>query len=143
MIGAETGVVLYDLTPMINEEYVFMSPPEAQVLGRINGDIVSGDYKIELPVTPQAAPLLRRRSGVAACVQVFMTATFIDFWDEYVNRARPRWICRCGSSRSPITSSAARGRLVAAEGERSPAAWADGAAFSADDPLMALPPGGA
>src|SRR5690606_14473720 len=52
LIGAETGVVLYDLTPMINEEYVFMSPPEAQVLGRINGDIVSGDYVIELPVTP-------------------------------------------------------------------------------------------
>ncbi|MCZ7538937.1 MAG: hypothetical protein M5U29_03260 [Anaerolineae bacterium] len=57
LIGARTGVVLYDLTPMINEDYTFMSPPEAQVLGRINGDIVSGDYVIELPESPRAAPL--------------------------------------------------------------------------------------
>ncbi|NLF76596.1 MAG: hypothetical protein GX573_12945, partial [Chloroflexi bacterium] len=88
LIGAETGVVLYDLTPMINEEYVFMSPPEAQVLGRINGDIVSGDYVIELPVTPQAAPLdFDGDPASPPAVQVFMTATFIDFLgDEYVNR---------------------------------------------------------
>jgi len=145
LIGAETGVVLYDLTPMINEEYVFMSPPEAQVLGRINGDIVSGDYVIELPVTPQAAPLdFDGDPASPPAVQVFMTATFIDFLgDEYVNRGETPM--DMSVRLEPLTYHIVGGHVVVwspAEGEAFPGGLGpDGAAFSADDPLMALPAG--
>jgi len=145
LIGAETGVVLHDLTPMINEEYVFMSPPEAQVLGRINGDIVSGNYVIELPATPQAAPLdFDGDPASPPAVQVFMTATFIDFLgDEYVNRGESPM--DMSVRLEPLTYHIVGGHVVVwspAEGEAFPGGLGpDGAAFSADDPLMALPAG--
>src|SRR5690606_17799284 len=122
-----------------------MSPPEAQVLGRINGDIVSGDYVIELPVTPQAAPLdFDGDPASPPAVQVFMTATFIDFLgDEYVNRGESPM--DMSVRLEPLTYHIVGGHVVVwspAEGEAFPGGLGpDGAAFSADDPLMALPAG--
>ena len=145
LIGARTGVVLYDLTAIIQEDYAFVSPPEAQVLGRLNGDIVSGDYVIELPDRPQAGPLdFDGEPASPPAVQVFMTATFIDFLgDAYVNRGETP--LDMSVRIEPLTYHIVGGHAIVwspSDGELFPGGLGpDGAAFTPDDPLIALPAG--
>ncbi len=145
LIGADTGIVLYDLNALIREDYAFMSPPEAQTLGRLNGDIVSGDYVIELPETPQAAALdFDSDPDTPPAVQVFMTATFIEFLgDEYVNRGESPM--ELSVRLEPLTYHIVGGHVIVwspSDGEAFPGGFgADGAAFTPDDPLIELPAG--
>ena len=50
-IGAQTSVLLYDLSGLVRADFDFQPPDEAQVLGTLDGDIVSR-YTIALPESP-------------------------------------------------------------------------------------------
>jgi hypothetical protein len=88
ILGAETGVLLYDLTGEVAHDFDFQVPLDAQVLGTLNGDIVSGDYVLELPDSPRGT--VHDFDGDAStppAVQVYVTATYINYLgDIYINR---------------------------------------------------------
>ncbi|MEP0761798.1 MAG: hypothetical protein HRF48_03590, partial [Chloroflexota bacterium] len=48
-IGAQTGVLLYDLSGLVQRDFDFQPPDETQVLGTLDGDIASGEFTITLP----------------------------------------------------------------------------------------------
>jgi C-terminal peptidase prc len=144
-IGATTGAVLYDLTGNILEDYAFQSPPEAQVLGQLDGDIVSGSYRIELPARPQATFLdFDGDATTPPAVQVFVTGTYINIrGDEYINRGESP--LDVSVRIDPMSFDIVGGHVIvwtAHEGEQFPGGMGpDGVVFTGDDPLMALPAG--
>lgn len=144
-IGAQTGVLLYDLSGLVQRDFDFQPPDETQVLGTLDGDIASGEFTITLPEIPAGQPLdFDGDATTPPAVQVFAAATFIEFrGDERMNRGE-----------MPLDLSARLERLTFRiigghvlvwtpdEGEPFPAGFgADGVAFTADDPLLALPAG--
>ena len=144
-IGATTGAVLYDLAGDILEDYAFQSPPDAQVLGQLDGDIVSGSYRVELPATPQATFLdFDGDATTPPAVQVFVTGTYIKIrGDEYINRGESP--LDVSVRFDPMSFDIVGGHVVvwaANEGEQFPGGMGpDGTLFTGDEPLMALPVG--
>ncbi|WP_119069059.1 S41 family peptidase [Aggregatilinea lenta] len=144
-IGATIGVVLYDFAGEIQQNYAFVSPPDAQKLADVSGSIAAGSYTLALPDEPQGT--LMDFDGDASTppgVQIFVTALFIDFLgDEYVNRGES--LLNPSVSVQPMTYDITGGTVLAwaaQDGEQFPAGLgADGAAFTEDDPLMELPAG--
>jgi C-terminal peptidase prc len=144
-VGAETGVLLYDLTGEILQDFDFRLPLDGQVLGSLNGDIVSGDYTIDLPDTPHG--LYHDFDGDVTsppAVQVFATATYINFLgDIYIDRGESP--LNLSVRLDPLTFQVIGGYALvwsAHEGEAFPGGkGSDGAVFTGDDPLMRLPAG--
>lgn len=145
MIGAQTGIVLYDMTGQVHMDFDFQSPPEAQVLGTLNGDIVSGTYTLTLPTQPQGVALdFDGDASTPPAVQVFSTATYVNLLgDEYINRGEMP--LDLSARLEPMTYHIIGGHVLVwapRDGEQFPAGrGADGAAFTDDDPLMRLPAG--
>ncbi|HML22308.1 MAG TPA: S41 family peptidase [Aggregatilinea sp.] len=144
-IGAVIGVVLYDFAGQIQDDYNFVPPPDAQTLGAVEGDIASGSYTLTLPDDPQGTLLdFDGDASTPPGVQVFVTGMYIDFLgDEYVNRGES--LLNPSANIQPMTYHVVGGHVLAwaaQDGEQFPAGLgADGAAFTADDPLMDLPAG--
>jgi len=88
LLGAPPSVVLYDMTGQIFKDFDFLSPPQAQVLGTIRGDIVSGTYTLTLPDTPRGTLLdFDGNAATPSAVQAFVVATYINlFGDAYIDR---------------------------------------------------------
>ena len=97
-IGAQTSVLLYDLSGLVRADFDFQPPDEAQVLGTLDGDIVSGEYTIALPESPAGQPLdFDGDATTPPTVRVFAAATFIEFrGDERMIAVRCRSTCQCG-----------------------------------------------
>ena len=144
-LGADTRIALYDVSGYVRLDYDFISPPAAQVLGRIKGDIVKGRYRIDLPVEPQGEWLdFDGDETTPPAVQVFAAATFINFLgDAYINRGETP--LNLSARLDTRTQEILGGYVVvwaAAGGEQFPRGrGADGHIFTADDPLMPLPAG--
>ncbi len=144
-IGAETGIVLYDLTGPVLRDYDYQPDESAQVLGTLEGDIVSGHYTITLPERPAGRALdFDRDATTPPAVQVFAPATFIEFLgDPYMNRGETP--LDLSARFEPLSYDVIGGYVLvwaARDGEQFPAAFGpDGAAFTPDDPLMTLPAG--
>ncbi|RPI98693.1 MAG: hypothetical protein EHM39_07715, partial [Chloroflexi bacterium] len=145
LLNAETGVLLYDLTGLVTRDFDFLLPLDAQVLGTLDGDIVSGDYVIELPEEPVGiAHDFDANTATPPAVQVFAAATYIDFLgDIYVNRGETP--LDLSVRLEPMTFDLIGGYVIvwaAREGEQFPSAMGlDDAAFTADDTRMTLPAG--
>lgn len=145
LLGAETGIMLYDVTGLVRDDYNYTPPVESQVLGTIDGDIVSGEYRIELPETPQGVSLdFDGDSSSPPAVQVFATATYINFLgDFYINRGETA--LDMSALVDPLSYDIVGGHLVVwtpREGEAFPGgAGPDHAPFTPDDPLLSLPAG--
>lgn len=146
LIGAdEIGVVLYDLAGEIQRDYGFVPAPETQVIGTLEGDISRGSYTIELPDTPSGTPLdFDGDPATPPAVQVYATGLYINFLgDSLVNRGET--LLNASVALAPLSQDMIGGHVVVwspAEGERFPSDLGpDGAAFTADDPLMRLPAG--
>jgi C-terminal processing protease CtpA/Prc len=144
-IGADTGVVLYDLAGQVRMDFDFQSPPSAQVLGTLDGDIVSGSYTLSLPDTPNGTLLDFDGDPLTPpAVQVFGTVTFIEYLGgPYIDRGEMP--LDLSVRLDPMTFQVVGGTVIvwsADDGELFPAsAGPDGAVFTADDPLMELPAG--
>lgn len=144
-IGAETGVLLYDLSGFIHEDYMFVSPPDTQVLGTLQGDIASGQYAIDLPDMPGGTLLdFDGDDTTPPAVQVYATATYIDFLgDIYVNRGESP--LDLSIRVEPMSYAIIGGHVVvwaANQGEWFPNGLGrDGALFTGDESLMMLPAG--
>jgi C-terminal processing protease CtpA/Prc len=145
MLAARTGVVLYDLAGAVRADFDFQAPESSQVLGTLYGDITSGTYTLTLPQTPHGELLdFDGDPASPAGVQVFATTTYIDFrGDSYVNRGESP--LNYSIVLEPMTFYVIGGSAIvwaARDGEMFPAGMGpDGAAFTADDPLMALSAG--
>ena len=144
-LGAETGAALYDLTGQVLLDFDFQSPPEAQVLGTLDGDIVSGEYTLTLPDTPRGT-LLDFDGDTASppAVQVFASVTYIDYLgDSYINRGEMP--LDLSARLDPLTFEVIGGMVIvwsANEGEMFPgSAGPDDTIFTGDDPLIPLPAG--
>ncbi len=144
-IGAETGVLLYDLSALVQGDFDFQPPDETQVLGALDGDIVSGEYTIVLPEVPVGRALdFDRDVSTLPAVRIFATATFIEFrGDERMNRGETP--LDLSVRLEPLSFNIIGGHVMVwtpDDGEQFPAGFgADGVAFTADDPLMTLPAG--
>jgi C-terminal peptidase prc len=144
-LGADVGAILYDMTGAVVEDFDFESPPEAQTLGTLTGDIASGTYRIELPPAPGG--ILHDFDGddsTPPAVQVFVAATYINFLgDIYVNHGESTF--DSSTQLEPMTYHVIGGHVVvwsARDGEKFPGGFGDdGAAFTGDDPLLDLPAG--
>lgn len=143
--NAEVGIALYDITGLIRGDFDYEPGPETQVLGTIEGTIVSGKYTLTLPDAPRG--VLNDFDGDAASppeVQVFAPANFIEFLgDEYINPGEgPQQLAL---RLEPMTYHIIGGYVVvwaAQEGAAFPAGMGmDGIMFTADDPLLELPAG--
>jgi len=145
MIGARTGVLLYDLSGQINEDYNFVPPEETQVLGRLAGDIMKGSYIIELPDDPQGTLLdFDGDSASPPAIQVYTPALFIDFLgDDYVNRGESPM--NMSVRLESLTYHMVGGSLVVwaeVDGALFPGEYGpDGVLFTDDDVLVELPQG--
>ena len=144
-IGALTGVVLYDLSGLIQGDFDYQPPEETQTLGILRGDIVRGQYTISLPTIPAGQMVdFDGDPTTSPAVQVFAPATFIEFrGDAYMNRGETP--LELSVRLEPLTFDIIGGHVLvwsARKGELFPAGFGpDGAAFTADDPLMSLPAG--
>ncbi|HEX3050672.1 MAG TPA: S41 family peptidase [Aggregatilineaceae bacterium] len=144
-IGAEHGIILFDLYGQIAEDYAFVSPPAAQTLGTAQGDITSGTYQIELPETPQGTLMdFDGDRSTPPGVQVFTTATYINFiGDEYINRGET--VLDESVHLEPMSYAIIGGYVLVwavQDGEQFPSNLGpDGAAFTGDESLMSLPAG--
>ncbi|MBI5959504.1 MAG: PDZ domain-containing protein [Chloroflexi bacterium] len=144
-IGAETGVMLYDLTGQVLMDFDFRAEADTQVIGTLNGDIVSGTYSITLPDTPNG--IVHDFDGdpaSAPAVQVFAAATYVNFLgDEYINRGESP--LDMSARLDPVTFEVIGGNVLvwaAQDGEQFPASLGtDGAAFTDDDTTLPLPAG--
>jgi C-terminal peptidase prc len=147
LLGTQPSVVLYDMTGQILKDFDFRSPPQAQVLGTINGDIVSGTYTLTLPDMPHATLLdFDGDTATPSAVQVFVTMTYLNlFGDEYIDRGESEATLGMSARLDPLSYDVIGGAILvwsAKEGELFPGGMGpDGAAFTADDPLVALPAG--
>lgn len=145
LIGAEIGVVLYDLTGEIQRDYAFVPAPESQAIGTLNGDISSGSYVIELPADPGGTLLdFDGDAATPPAVQVYATGLYINILgDGIINRGES--LLNASIELESLSQDMIGGHVVvwaADEGEQFPAGLgADGAAFTVDDPLMSLPAG--
>lgn len=144
-IGAETGVVLFDLTGQVRRDFDFPTRYETEVLGTLDGDIVSGSYTLPLPAAPDGvAHDFDGDPGTPPAVQVFAPATYIEFLGEdHLNRGEG--VLNLGVHLEPMTFEITGGHVVVwAEraGEQFPAGFgADARLFTDDDPLLELPAG--
>lgn len=144
-IGAQTGVLLYDLSGIVLGDFDFQPPDETQVLGTLDGDIVSGEYTLTLPEIPAGQPLdFDGDATTPPAVRIFAAATFIEFrGDERMNRGEMP--LDMSARLEPLTFQIIGGHVIVwtpDEGEQFPAGFgADGVAFTADDPLLTLPAG--
>jgi C-terminal processing protease CtpA/Prc len=147
LLGARPSVVLYDMTGQILKDFDFRSPPQAQVLGTLSGDIVSGTYTLTLPDAPQGTLLdFDGNAATPSAVQAFVTTTYIDlFGDAYIDRGETDAMLGMSARLDPLSYDVIGGEILvwsAKEGELFPGGMGpDGAAFTADDPLIALPAG--
>ena len=145
MLGIEPGALLYDLTGEITRNFDFRLPLDGQVLGTLDGDIVSGDYQIALPDTPHGiAHDFDDDATTPPAVQVFATATYLNFLgDIYIDRGESA--LDLSVRLAPMTFNITGGYVIvwaADAGEEFPGGLgADGAAFTGDDPLLTLPAG--
>ena len=144
-IGAQVGIVLYDLSGQIQRDFDFQPTEDTQVLGTLQGDIARGQYTIALPAVPAGQRLdFDGDPASPAAVQVFAPTVFIEFrGDEYMNRGETP--LALSARLEPLTFDIVGGYVLVwseNKGESFPAGFGpDGAAFTADDPLMALPVG--
>jgi carboxyl-terminal processing protease len=144
-IGAQTGVMLYDITGQVIMDFDFRAEPNTQVLGTLNGDIVSGTYSITLPETPSGLPHdFDSDPASPPAVQVFAAVTYVNFLgDDYINRGEGP--LDMSARLNPMTFQVIGGYVIvwaAQDDEQFPASLgADGAAFTGDDALMPLPAG--
>ncbi len=144
-LGAETGVALYDLTGQVLMDFDFQSPPDAQVLGTLNGDIVSGEYTLTLPDTPRGTLLDFDGDATSPpAVQVFATVTYINYLgDQYIDRGEMP--LDMSARLDPQTYEVIGGTVIAwsaNDGELFPGgSGPDGAVFTSDDTLIPLPAG--
>ena len=144
-LGATTGVALYDLTGQVVMDFDFQSPPAAQVLGTLDGDIVSGTYTLTLPETPHGTLLDFDGDATSPpAVQVFSTVTHINYLgDEYINRGETP--LDLSARLDPMSFEVIGGTLIvwsANEGELFPgSAGPDDTVFTSDDTLIRLDAG--
>ena len=145
MIGADIGVVLYDLSGEIQQDYGFVPAPEAQVMGALSGDISGGSYTLDLPDRPAGTRLdFDGDEATPPGVQVYATGLFINYLgDALVNRGEA--LLSASVTLEPLSQDMVGGHVIVwaeEEGEQFSAGLGpDGAAFTADDPLMPLPAG--
>ncbi len=145
LLNAQTGIVLYDMAGMVRRDFDFQAPESSQVLGTLNGDIVSGTYTLTLPQAPIGTALDFDGDPTSpAAVQVFAATTYINFrGDIYVNRGESP--LNFSVVLEPMTFNVVGGDVIvwaAQDGEQFPGGLGvDGAAFTADDPLMTLSAG--
>ena len=145
MIGADVGVVLYDLAGEIWRDYAFVPAPESQAIGTLDGDITRGSYSIELPANPAGTLLdFDGDDTTPPGVQVYATGLYLNFLgDHMINRGEA--LLQASVELEPLSQDMIGGHVVvwaADEGEQFPAGLGpDGAAFTEDDPLMPLPAG--
>jgi hypothetical protein len=145
LVGGEVGIMLYDMWGEIQDDYAFHPDESVQVIGELDGDIVSGSYRIDLPAAPQGVLLdFDGDDSTPPAVQVFAAATFIEFLgDEYLNRGEE--VQNLSARLAPFTWEVVGGTLIvwsANEGEWFPSGLGlDGVLFTGDEPLMLLPAG--
>jgi C-terminal processing protease CtpA/Prc len=145
LLGIDPGAILYDLTGEVTRNFDFRLPLDGQVLGTLNGDIVSGDYQIKLPDTPHGiAHDFDGDPATPPAVQVFAAATYLNFLgDSYIDRGESA--LDLSVRLAPMTFNITGGDVIvwaADAGEQFPASLgSDGAAFTGDDPLLTLPAG--
>jgi C-terminal peptidase prc len=145
LLGVNPGAILYDLTGEVTRNFDFRLPLDGQVLGTLNGDIVSGDYQIELPDTPHGiAHDFDGDATTPPAVQVFAAATYLNFLgDIYINRGETA--LDLSVRLAPMTFNITGGNVIvwaADAGEEFPGSLgSDGVAFTSDDPLLTLPAG--
>ncbi|MBN1963045.1 MAG: hypothetical protein JW910_00260, partial [Anaerolineae bacterium] len=145
LIGADAGVLLYDLAGKIQQDYAFVPTSEAQVLGQMNGSIASGTYQIDLPDTPQGTLLdFDGDAATPPAVQVFAAATYLNYLgDATLSRGeRPLGL---SVRLAPLSEDITGGYLIvwaAQADEWFPNGFGrDGALFTGDEPLTLLPAG--
>lgn len=144
-IGANVGIALYDYAGMLAGDYNYLPPVDAQVIGTIDGDIVSGTYTLALPVEPQGVWVdVDGDASTPPAVQVFVTSTYIEYLGgPVIDRGESPM--DMSIRLEPMSYAVTGGQLVvwaAGEGEQFPAGLGpDGALFTGDEPLMALPAG--
>ncbi len=144
-IGAETHVVLFDLTGQVRRDFDFMTRYETEVLGTLDGDIVSGSYTLSLPAAPDGeAHDFDDDPGTPPAVQVFAPATYIEYLGEdHLNRGEG--VLNLAVDIDPMTFEVTGGHVAVwttHAGELFPAGFgADGLLFTGDDPLLELPAG--
>ncbi len=143
--NADMSIALYDITGLVQRDFDYEPGPETQVLGTLEGDVISGTYTLTLPDTPHGA--LNDFDGDAASppdVQIFAPTNFIEFLgDEYINPGEgPQQLA---TRLEPMTYNVIGGYVVvwtAQDGAAFPAGvGADGVTFTSDDPLLELPAG--
>ena len=144
LLNADTGIMLYDLTGQIRQDYDFQLPRDGQVFGTLDGNIVSGDYTLELPASPNGIAHDFDSDDATPPVQVFATATTINFLgDEYVNRGESA--LDLSVILDSLTFDVVGGYVVvwaAGDGAAFSGGFGtDDAAFTVDDPLIELPAG--
>jgi carboxyl-terminal processing protease len=145
LMGIDPGAILYDLTGEITRNFDFQLPLDGQVLGTLNGNIVSGDYQIVLPDAPHGiAHDFDGDATTPPAVQVFASATYLNFLgDIYINRGEPA--LDLSVRLAPMSLNITGGDVIvwaADAGEQFPGSLGpDGAAFTGDDPLLTLPAG--
>ncbi|MBN1563041.1 MAG: hypothetical protein JXA10_04335 [Anaerolineae bacterium] len=144
LLNAETGILLYDLTGEIRQDFDFRLPLDGQVIGTIDGNIVKGDYTLELPDTPDGMLHDFDQDDTTPPVQVFAAATYINFLgDEYVNRGESA--LDLSVVLDPMTFRITGGYVIvwaAADGAVFPGdVGADATVFTADDDLIELAAG--
>ncbi len=145
LLGVNPGAILYDLSGEVTRDYDFQQPLDGQVLGTLDGDIVSGNYTIELPDTPHG--VVHDFDGDATtppAVQVFVAATYLNFLGD-ITIDRGETALDLSVRLAPMTLNITGGYVIvwaADEGERFPGSLgSDSAAFTSDDPLITLPAG--
>lgn len=143
-IGADPGIILFDLAGLIADDYDFEPALASQVLGEIDGDIMTGSYSLELPAAPQGEPQDFDGDAATPPVQVFAPATYINLLgDVYIGEGEGPF--NLSIAFDPLSREVVGGYMVvwaAGEGAVFPAGFgADGNLFTADDPLQALPTG--
>ena len=145
LLGVNPGAILYDLSGEVTRDYDFQQPLDGQVLGTLDGDIVSGNYTIELPDTPHG--VVHDFDGDATtppAVQVFAAATYLNFLGD-ITIDRGETALDLSVRLAPMTLNITGGYVIvwaADEGERFPGSLgSDSAAFTSDDSLITLPAG--
>jgi len=114
------------------------------VIGVVQGTISRGTYTLALPDAPTATWLDFDGDPHTPAVQVYTTGLYINYLgDERINRGET--LFTASVTFQPLSQDIAGGYVVvwsAEEGALFPAGpGSDGAAFTADDPLMPLPAG--
>lgn len=145
LIGADTGAILFDLSGQIAGDYNFTSPVDTQVLGALEGDITRGTYRLELPASPEGSLIsFDGDPDTPPDVQLYASARYIEFIGGAA-MDRGETPLDLSVRLDPLSFEIIGGGVIVYathDGAWFPGGFGpDDAAFTADDPLIALPEG--